>query len=1273
MSDKVGIVIVSYNASTAVRVTLASLRAVAGTEPPNELVLVDNASREDERQRIAGALSRHVAEAGLPWKYVQQQQNLGFSGGNNVGIRMLLQDPSVTHVCLLNSDVIVPEGWLASLLACRRDIVSCVTDKADGEQCVPVDYTLRLESCLDEGAERLRDGPRQAVEQFARRRRRAFPGHVVACDVTFFCVLISRSAIERIGLLDEKFFPGGFEDDDYCARAHALGMDVHLARDVYVHHWGSASFGQLDLGYFSEKAGKNRRYLEQKHGMEWRRRPERPFVSLAMDLAFAATGNGSRADQRHVFGLFQKSLGKLLGVYLREFESLRAALSVQPEPAPPALLESVAAAEAPRERLQEWRSLSREIDAAIGGAAGSGGSLVVVREGVERLSRAVYEVATATLAMHEHLQAAAKARGDSAPSGRPQGTLRRLWSMFRHGVPFLLRLRAIVFFGGYPSREREKDGYFQRIRAIDDVFDDRWCVYVDESTPAGTGAWYSLPEPRTLVLHSGGGIWRRLLVTAVVWVVALRCRRVYFHSVLRLETSRFAWLMSVPGIRKVLDVHGVVPEEFRMHGDFFSAVHFEDRERLAVRKAHAVVVVTEAMRRYLLQKYRDRLRGEVVVLPMFPVAGVPPEPRPYSGGKPVVVYAGGLHKWQQVPKMIDAIVETHHRCLHRFYCPDPAPVVAMLPADLLANGGVVVESKSHDELVECYRDCHFGFVLREDLVVNHVACPTKLVEYLAMGIVPIVDCEDIGDFKELGMRFVRLRDFVEGLLPEASARDAMARENHAVHARLRGQRQAGVDRLRRIVGAGIASGGAAERLLWRLAQWFPVDTRRGRLARRVWRLLGAGQPASPAEPAGSPPGATGPAAAATGVPELAPCDVLVQVGNFVAGGLENVVLDLNEKLQQAGFRVTLLVLGEAGPAVARAQAQGVSVTVASFSDAAYRHWLAAARPKVVMSHYSVEGAAVCGQVGVPLLQVIHNVYLWLDARQQGDLRESVPHTSLFVAVSDFARDYSVERLGVPGARCVVVPNGIDVARFRRPLPADERQKLRDSLGIGPREFVFLTVGAVNHQKNHLSLVRSFAACAEACPEARLLVVGPLHERSLLHECRKVIERSGLASRVTFVGGVEDPHRYYAAADAYVHPAFFEGGPLVLLEALAADLPVVATATGLAVHFAGRPGIELVPPHFAVGHFRGHLTTMKADSRCEALFTTAMQRTYQNRVRPGLPAAIVDAFDRDRAYDQYVELVRGLAAAGSGYRPALADGWPEMLRSQQSDASRQRSS
>ena len=95
-------------------------------------------------------------------------------------------------------------------------------------------YELVLADCFDLDREILHERAFAQVDAHARRRYRAFGGNVVDCDATFFCVVLARQAIERVGPLDERFFPGGYEDDDYCLRARQAGLSVHVDRGVFL-------------------------------------------------------------------------------------------------------------------------------------------------------------------------------------------------------------------------------------------------------------------------------------------------------------------------------------------------------------------------------------------------------------------------------------------------------------------------------------------------------------------------------------------------------------------------------------------------------------------------------------------------------------------------------------------------------------------------------------------------------------------------------------------------------------------------------------------------------------------------------------------------------------------------------------------------------------------------------------------------------------------------------------------------------------------------------
>jgi len=133
----------------------------------------------------------------------------------------------------------------------------------------------------------------------------------------------------------------------------------------------------------------------------------------------------------------------------------------------------------------------------------------------------------------------------------------------------------------------------------------------------------------------------------------------------------------------------------------------------------------------------------------------------------------------------------------------------------------------------------------------------------------------------------------------------------------------------------------------------------------------------------------------------------------------------------------------------------------------------------------------------------------------------------------------------------------------RPEPAvnvEEIRALKKDLGIKDGERMILTVGRLSKEKAQMDLLRAYKNLSETHREidARLVIVGDGPEREPLEAATASL---GLGERVMFAGQVNNVQVYCAAADVLVNSSHSEGSPYVLLEAMAAGLPIVATAVG----------------------------------------------------------------------------------------------------------------
>jgi glycosyltransferase involved in cell wall biosynthesis len=171
-------------------------------------------------------------------------------------------------------------------------------------------------------------------------------------------------------------------------------------------------------------------------------------------------------------------------------------------------------------------------------------------------------------------------------------------------------------------------------------------------------------------------------------------------------------------------------------------------------------------------------------------------------------------------------------------------------------------------------------------------------------------------------------------------------------------------------------------------------------------------------------------------------------------------------------------------------------------------------------------------------------------------RWSLRGASRIVTVSQ-AFERQLCRRGIPPERISVLHNAMDPG-WMDSLP--KASHLRADLGIAAGERVVLTVGRLSQEKAHTDLVLAMKRLHELSPQtpARLILVGEGPERNRIQQ---IARACGVAEKITFAGFIGDPRPYYAIADVVVLSSLTEGSPNALLEAMAARVPVVATAVG----------------------------------------------------------------------------------------------------------------
>jgi len=215
MSEKVSVIVLAWNGEKYLQPCLQAL--LAQEYSPFEILVVDNASTD-------GSVAV-IEKFSLRVRLTQNAYNLGFSAGNNVGIDQVDGD----IVVLLNQDTVVQPGWLRAIAETFADssigIVGCKALYMDGHGFQHAGGIVRRGDAFTThiGWGEVDHGQYDQLTE---------PDYVTGAAFA-----IHRRVLNRIGKLDEEFYPGFYEETDYCYRARRAGLRVvYQPRAVLQHH-----------------------------------------------------------------------------------------------------------------------------------------------------------------------------------------------------------------------------------------------------------------------------------------------------------------------------------------------------------------------------------------------------------------------------------------------------------------------------------------------------------------------------------------------------------------------------------------------------------------------------------------------------------------------------------------------------------------------------------------------------------------------------------------------------------------------------------------------------------------------------------------------------------------------------------------------------------------------------------------------------------------------------------------------------------------------------
>ncbi|MFT5873873.1 MAG: GT2 family glycosyltransferase [Clostridium sp.] len=240
---KTSIIILTYNNLVYNKICIDSIRKYT-KESTYEIIVVDNNSTDGTREWLKDQKDIVV---------ILNDENVGFPKGCNIGI-----DASAIEndILFLNNDTVVTPRWLDNLKVCLYSCDSIgatasITNNCSNYQSITVPY-------IDV----------QDMIPFAEANNVSSPDKWEGkTRLVAFCMIVKREVLSKIGVMDERFTPGNFEDDDLCMRIIDSGYKLMLCNDSFIHHFGSSSFSK-DYTKFNNVLTANRKKFEDKWGFD---------------------------------------------------------------------------------------------------------------------------------------------------------------------------------------------------------------------------------------------------------------------------------------------------------------------------------------------------------------------------------------------------------------------------------------------------------------------------------------------------------------------------------------------------------------------------------------------------------------------------------------------------------------------------------------------------------------------------------------------------------------------------------------------------------------------------------------------------------------------------------------------------------------------------------------------------------------------------------------------------------------------------------------------
>jgi hypothetical protein len=253
---------------------------------------------------------------------------------------------------------------------------------------------------------------------------------------------------------------------------------------------------------------------------------------------------------------------------------------------------------------------------------------------------------------------------------------------------------------------------------------------------------------------------------------------IYIHSIAKIPSILLHLILLKKRVPFALDLHGVMVEELKLSGKAFKALLYSWIERFCFKSCDLNIYVSEVMQSHFCTLYPNHPGEDLIFATNSnPTDNRQPttdnrQPITLAPNDVLMLYSGNCQPWQNIPLMLDTMQKlTAPHVKFLILSGQKRRFEKLIQRRKISPDRIRVISVKPEELESYYELAHYGLILRDDILVNRVANPTKLAEYLQYGIIPVVKLVDIGDYARYGYEYIPYGELNNGLLPRKSRKN----------------------------------------------------------------------------------------------------------------------------------------------------------------------------------------------------------------------------------------------------------------------------------------------------------------------------------------------------------------------------------------------------------------------------------------------------------------------------------------------------------------------